>query len=114
MQEPKRTVQIHRKEAMTMEEVVSAYIKQMKIAAGLNTQRIYEAWDACSGAAPYTMRRYFRGGKLYITLSSSVIRNQLLFQKDALVEKINDYLSKDPLFTQDNNTVSFVQTLILK
>lgn len=99
---------------MTMEEVVSAYIKQMKIAAGLNTQRIYAAWDACSGAAPYTMRRYFRGGKLYITLSSSVIRNQLLFQKDALVEKMNEYLSKDPLFTQDNNTVSFVQTLILK
>ena len=114
MQEPKRTVQIHRKEAMTMEEVVSAYIKQMKIAAGLNTQRIYAAWDACSGAAPYTMRRYFRGGKLYITLSSSVIRNQLLFQKDALMEKMNEYLTQDPLFTQDNNTVSFVQTLILK
>lgn len=114
MQEPKRTVQIHRKEAMTMEEVVSAYIKQMKIAAGLNTQRIYAAWDACSSAAPYTMRRYFRGGKLFITLSSSVIRNQLLFQKDALVEKMNEYLSKDPLFTQDNNSVSFVQTLILK
>ena len=114
MQEPKQTVHIHRKEAMTMEEVVSAYIRQMKIAAGLNTQRIFEAWDACSGAGPYTLRRYFRGGKLYITLSSSVIRNQLLFQKDALVEKMNEYLSKDTLFTQDNNTVSFVQALILK
>ena len=114
MQEPKSTVHIHRKEAMTMEEVVSAYIKQMKIAAGLNTQRIFEAWDACSGAAPYTLRRYFRSGKLYITLSSSVIRNQLLFQKEALVEKMNQHLSQDPLFTQDNNSVSFIQTLILK
>lgn len=114
MQGPKQTVHIHRKEAMTMEEVVSAYIRQMKIAAGLNTQRIFEAWDACSGAGPYTLRRYFRGGKLYITLSSSVIRNQLLFQKDALVEKMNAYLSEDPLFTKDNNTVGYIQTLILK
>jgi hypothetical protein len=114
MPEPKRTVYIHRKEAVTMDQLVSAYIKQMKLAAGLNTQRIFEAWDACSGACPYTLRRYFRGGKLYITLSSSVIRNQLLFQKDALVEKMNQYLAQDPLFTKDNNTVGYIQTLVLK
>lgn len=114
MPEPKRTVYIHRKEAVTMDQLVSAYIKQMKLAAGLNTQRIFEAWDACSGAAPYTLRRYFRGGKLYITLSSSVIRNQLLFQKDALVEKMNQYLAQDSLFTKDNNTVGYIQTLVLK
>lgn len=97
-----------------MDQLVSAYIKQMKLAAGLNTQRIFEAWDACSGAGPYTLRRYFRGGKLYITLSSSVIRNQLIFQKDALVEKMNQYLAQDPLFTRDNNTVGYIQTLVLK
>jgi len=114
MPEPKQTVHIHRKEAVTMEEVVSAYIRQMKLAAGLNTQRIFEAWDACSGAGPYTLRRFFRGGKLYITLSSSVIRNQLLFQKEALVEKMNGYLVQDPLFSKDDSTVGFIQTLILK
>ena len=114
MQEPKRTVQIHRKEAMTMEEVVSAYIKQMKIAAGLNTQRIYAAWDACSGAGPYTLRRFFRDGKLYITLNSSVIRNQLYFQKDVLVEKMNAHLAQDELFTADNRSVGYIQQLILK
>ena len=86
----------------------------MKLAAGLNTQRIFEAWDACSGAGPFTLRRYFRGGKLYITLSSSVIRNQLLFQKEALIEKMNEFLSKDPLFTDDNNSVGYIQALILK
>lgn len=114
MPEPKRTVHIHRKEALSMEELVSTYIKQMKLAAGLNTQRIFEAWDACSGAGPFTLRRYFRGGKLYITLSSSVIRNQLLFQKEALIEKMNEFLSKDPLFTDDNNSVGYIQALILK
>lgn len=108
------TVRLHRKQALSMEEVVSQYIKSMKIAAGLNTQRIFEAWDVCSGATPFTLKRYYRGGKLYITLNSSVIRNQLYFQKDALVEKINAFLREDKLFTADNRTAGFVQELILK
>ncbi len=64
-------VKIHRKEAVGMEEIVRQYIQSMKLATGLNTQRVFAAWDACSGAAPFTLKRFFRGGKLYITLSSS-------------------------------------------
>ncbi len=105
---------LHRKEAVGMEEIVAQYIKSMKIAVGLNTQRISAAWDACSGAAPYTLRRFFRGGKLYITLSSSVVRSQLFLQRDLLVEKMNAFLEQDPLFTSDNKTVGFIQELILK
>ena len=107
-------VQIHRKEASGMDEIVQQYIKSMRLAAGLNTQRIFAAWDACSGAAPFTLKRFFRGGKLYITLNSSVIRNQLYFQRDVLVEKMNAFLSEDELFTADNRTVSFIEDLILK
>jgi len=94
--------------------VVEEFIKSMKITAGLNTQRIFAAWDACSGAGPFTIKRFFRGGKLYITLKSSVIRNQLYFQRDALIEKMNAFLAEDPLFTADNRTVSFIRELILK
>jgi hypothetical protein len=107
-------VRIHRKQALSMEELVQQYIKSMKLAAGLNTQRIFEAWDACSGAGPFTLKRFFRDGRLYITLNSSVIRNQLYFQKDALVEKMNAWLSEDKLFTSDNRTVGFIRELILK
>ncbi len=97
-----------------MDEIVHQYIKSMKLAAGLNTQRIFAAWDACSGAAPFTLRRFFRDGKLYITLDSSVTRSQLYFQKDILIEKMNAFLSQDELFTEDNHTVSYIKDLILK
>ena len=107
-------IRLHRKEAVSMEDVVERFIKSMKLAAGLNTQRVFAAWDACSGAGPYTLKRFYRGGKLYITLTSSVIRNQLSFQKDALVEKMNAFLSQDALFTDDNRTVGYIQELILK
>lgn len=107
-------IRLHRKEAVSMEDVVDRFIKSMKLAAGLNTQRVFAAWDVCSGAGPYTLKRFYRGGKLYITLTSSVIRNQLSFQKDALVEKMNAFLSQDALFTDDNRTVGYIQELILK
>ena len=56
----------------------------------------------------------FRSGTLYITLSSSVIRNQLYFQKEALIEKMNATLSEDNLFTKDNRTTGFVRELVLR
>jgi hypothetical protein len=110
----KRNYFIRRKEALTMEEVIEEYIKSAKLASGLNTQRIFAAWDACSGAGPFTLKRYFRSGTLYITLNSSVIRNQLSFQKTELVEKMNATLAGDRLFTSDNRTVGYIQELVLK
>ena len=114
MAEKKRSYYIKRKDALSMEEVVDEFIKSMKLASGLNTQRIFTAWDECSGAAPYTLKRFFRSGTLYVTVSSSVIRNQLLFQKEALIEKMNARLSEDPLFTSDNRTVGAVKDLVLR
>ena len=101
-------------EAVGMDSIVREYIRQMKIATGLNTQRIFAAWDACSGAGPYTLKRFFRDGKLYITLNSSVLRSQLFLQRDLLIEKMNRFLSEDQLFTQDNRTVGYIRELILK
>ncbi|MDO5442280.1 MAG: DUF721 domain-containing protein [Bacteroidia bacterium] len=109
-----RQTRISRKKALSMDEVITMYIKSMKLSAGLNTQRIFAAWDDASGAGRYTLKKFFRDGKLYVTLNSSVVRNQLSFQKDALLEKVNDILAKDELFTKDDPRVSFVKELILK
>ena len=110
----KRNYFVRRKEALTMEEVIEEYIKSAKIASGLNTQRIFAAWDAASGAGRYTVRRFFRDGRLYITVDSSVVRSQLSFQRDTLIEKINALLAQDELFTRDDARVGIVKELILK
>ena len=110
----KRSYFVSRKEPLTMEEVIDEFIKSAKLSSGLNTQRVFAAWDACSGAAPFTLKRFFRGGTLYVTLNSSVVRNQLYFQKDTLVEKMNAWLSGDSLFTADNRTVGYIKELVLR
>mgnify|MGYP002627429052 CR=1 FL=1 len=105
---------VARKTAVPLDELIREYLRQYRLTAGLNTQRIFAAWDAASGAGRYTVRRYFRDGRLYITVDSSVVRSQLSFQRDTLIGKINALLAADELFTRDDARVGFVQELILK
>ena len=89
---------IARKEAIP---VIVAF-KQMFVESGAkyshNSQRIFMAWNDVSGASRYTIKRFFRDGKLYITLSSSVVCSQLIMQKDVLIRKINAAVAGDELY----------------
>lgn len=105
---------IARKTALPLSDLIRDYLRDARLTAPLNTQRIFAAWDAASGAGPYTVRRFFRDGRLYITVDSSVVRSQLSFQRDALVGKINALLADDELFTRDDAHVGYVRELILK
>ena len=105
---------VARKTAAPLSELIRTWLKSERLTAGLNTQRIYAAWDAASGAGRYTVRRYFRDGRLYITVDSSVVRSQLYFQRDTLVAKINARLAEDELFTRDDARVGLVKELVLK
>ena len=105
---------VSRKSAIPLGELIQEYLKSSRLAGGHNTQRIFAAWDAASGAARYTVRRFFRDGRLYITVDSSVVRSQLSFQRDSLLEKINALLAQDELFTRDGAPEGVVKELILK
>ena len=104
---------LSRKNAVTMEEVVKEYVRSMKIAAGLNEQLIFNAWDAVSGVAQYTVSRYLRNGILYCSRSSSVVRSRLFPHRDELVEKINAYLREDELFVQDDPSTGLLKGIVL-
>lgn len=105
---------IERKQAQTIKEAFQAYLKAYKLTTGLNTQRVFSAWDQASGAANYTIRKFYRDGILYITVNSSVIRSQLNIQKQFLLEKVNAILEGDELFTRDDDFAGFVKELRIK
>jgi len=108
------SVRLARKEAVRMDSLVRAFLRSNRMTAKVNTQRIYSAWDTVSGAAPFTLRRYYKNGTLYITLSSAVCRSQLIPQRALLIDKINLRLTSDPLFSQEDRLVGLVKNLILK
>ena len=103
---------LRRKEAVGMEQLVQDFIREMKITSGVNRQRAVEAWNAVSGAAGYTLDVYLDKGILYVTLGSSLARNQLYFQRDVLVTKVNEFLENDSLFVKGNGPA--VRNIVLK
>lgn len=103
-----------RKEALSMDEIIPLFIKSRGLSAGLNTQRVFAAWDEVSGASEFTLRKFYRDGKLYVSLSSSMIRSQLEFQKDSVLCSINDFLLKDKLFDKECPKVGLVKEIILR
>ena len=105
---------VSRKSAIPLGELIQEYLKSSRLGSGHNTQRIFAAWDAASGAARYTVRRFFRDGKLYITVDSSVVRSQLSFQRQALRDKVNALLAEDELYIRDRSGGDVVKELILK
>ena len=105
---------LNRKDAYSMDELVRRYINEMKLVNGLNRQRIFEAWDQASGAARYTVGKYLKDGVLYCSISSSVVRNRLFFQKQRILELINAFLMEDDLFVKDGRKTVFVKDVVLR
>lgn len=105
---------IQRTTAEPVGEYLKAFLKMTGLAAGLNTQKVFSAWDKASGAAKYTIKRFYRNGTLYVTMSSSVVSGQLYFRKADLIQEMNRILEADELFCKDLKAVPFVKELVIK
>lgn len=104
---------LRRQEAVAMEELVTQFIRDMKLSAGLGKQRACEAWAKVSGAGRYTLDVSFDRGVMVCVISSSVVRNQLYFQREKLLESLNKYLACDELLSGQGGG-DIVKTLILR
>ena len=109
-----RSNKLRRKEAVGMEELVGQFVRDMKLVSGLNRQRVSEAWNVVSGAGKYTLSTVYEKGVLTCFISSSLVRNQLYFQRDVLMAKINEYLAADELFVSAEDGSPAVKTIVLK
>ena len=102
-----------RKEAVGMELLVREFIKDMKISRGLNSQRAAAVWNEVSGAGRYTLNVWLDKGIMTCTISSSVVRNQLYFQRDRLLKSLNEHLASDELLAGSVEG-DVIKTLILR
>lgn len=109
-----RSNKLRRKEAVGMEELVGQFVRDMKLVSGLNRQRVAHAWTEVSGAGKYTLSTTYDKCVLTCFISSSLVRNQLYFQRDVLQKKINEYLAADELFVSAEDGSPAVKTIVLK
>jgi predicted nucleic acid-binding Zn ribbon protein len=83
---------MRRSKTISLAEAMKDYIKEMHLEGKLNEIGIINSWEETVGKAiaSRTSKIYIRDQVLYIHLSSSVVRNELLMLRQALREKLNE------------------------
>lgn len=104
---------MERKEPMQMDNIMPLFLKAMRLSAGMDVHLVLSAWDKVTGAAPYTLSIFLKDGVLICGISSSVVRNQLFFNRDAIIEEINRVVTSDPLYSNTGCTTP-VKSLVLR
>ena len=83
---------MRRSKTVTISDALKEYRKEMSIDTKLKEVGILKSWEEIAGKAisRRTTRIYIRNGVLYIHLNSSVVRNELLMIREAMLERLNE------------------------
>ncbi len=78
-------------------DIVNQIIKNNKLEPGLNQVSVVEAWATLmgNGVNSYTKNVALRNNILYVELTSAVLREELSYGKNKIIQMINDELGKD-------------------
>ena len=81
-----------KKNAQSIGEVLQEFLKKANLEEKIFEQRIFQAWPEILGEemASYTVSLYIKNKFLYVQLTSSVLRNELMMCRLRLVKSLNE------------------------
>jgi hypothetical protein len=82
---------------LNMGEALQQFIQKNKLEKGLDKVDTQEAWSKLmgNGVNNYTTAVELRGTTLFVSLSSSVLREELSLGKSKIITMLNEELGKD-------------------
>jgi len=86
-----------RKEAKKIDSLLHQFVKANGLEKGLAEYRLMKSWKDLLGitVAKKTKSLRIHNRKLFVTLHSSVVRNELSMMKDSLIPKLNEAAGMD-------------------
>jgi predicted nucleic acid-binding Zn ribbon protein len=92
---------IRRSNTQPIKDIIKDYLKENNLDKKLNEQEMIRSWYEITGkmVARATVSVDIRNRKMYIKLSSSVVRNELTMIRDELVKRLNQQF-KEPLIDE--------------
>ena len=74
-------------------------LKDFGIEKKLEETKVFQAWNALFGVSmeKYMNKVFVKNRTLFVEITSSVLKQNLLYQKDLLIEKINQHIGGDLL-----------------
>lgn len=88
---------MRRSRTISLAEAMKDYIREMNLEGKLLEVNLINSWEALVGKAisSRTSKVYIRDHILYVHLTSSVARNELMMLREALREKLNEKSGKE-------------------
>lgn len=86
-----------RSNTQTLGEALREYIKEMRLERKLKEVDIVQSWETLLGKtiARYTRNIYLSRGILYVEISSSVVKNELLMMREEIRRKLNEQAGEE-------------------
>lgn len=83
-------------EPQKLEAVLQQFVGQKPLKKGITKVRIAKAWEIVMGknVQAYTDQVELIDKRLFVQLRSAPLKNELLFAKGAIVEKLNEQLGE--------------------
>lgn len=80
----------------SLQEAMQQFLKQSRLKDGIQAVQIEELWEGIMGKtiAKYTDKIQIIGNTLYITSTVAPLKNELLYQKEKIIERVNEALGE--------------------
>jgi len=81
----------------SLSEALNEFIKENKLQKGMDKVMARKAWEKImdNGVNNYTTAVELRNNTLFVSLSSSVLREELSHGKSKIIDMLNEELNKD-------------------
>jgi hypothetical protein len=81
---------------ISLQDAIQQFLQKSRLKSGIQALRIEDVWEDIMGKtiAKYTDRIQIINHTLYITSTVAPLKNELLYQKEKIIERINDALGE--------------------
>ena len=81
---------------ISLQDAIQQFLKNSRLKSGIQAMRIEDVWEEIMGktVAKYTDKIQLINSTLYITSSVAPLKNELLYQKEKIIERINEALGE--------------------
>jgi hypothetical protein len=81
---------------LSIQEAMQQFLKQSRLKHGIQAAQIESLWEGIMGKtiAKYTDKIQIIGSTLYITSTVAPLKNELLYQKEQIIERVNEALGE--------------------
>ena len=86
-----------RGELKNLSKIIEDVFSQKHFRIGIDNVKVQDAWVKTMGKniQKYTYKVYYKKGVLYVNLKSSVLKEELTFEKSKVIKLINNELGKE-------------------